>query len=418
MIGAKFLSQISSRLQQGKAENGPTAALPFGGLNVIFTGDFGQLKPVRASTLYNHALINNPGLQHIRDASGVTNLLGVYLWRQVETVVKLTKNQRQAANPAYGALLDRVRVGQCRSRRDHETGARADTEILYQRVLQQVQKIDPSVFKKFADAPVIVGTKALRDHINARIIAHKARAMNVTVHAYHARDKINGVAASGEVQKGLWKLQSNVCEDSLGKLPLFPGMKVMIRENLAFSRRLVNGAEGVVTDIIYEECDNVRYPTVVYVRVPGSGKVSDDLEEDIVPVFPETVHFKCTFNEGERKTAKSISRQQLPLIPAYAYTDYKSQGKSLTHAIVDIESAHSLQGIYVMLSRVRSLDGLLLLRPFSMAKLCVRLSQELRQELARIDNLANLTTARYRSSAEGEGHRRASHAYVAEEADY
>ncbi|KAH9858158.1 hypothetical protein C2E23DRAFT_856015 [Lenzites betulinus] len=49
--GAKFLSDISARLQQGKANDGPRATLPFGGVNIVFTGDFGQLKPVRASTL-------------------------------------------------------------------------------------------------------------------------------------------------------------------------------------------------------------------------------------------------------------------------------------------------------------------------------------------------------------------------------
>ncbi|KAI0359119.1 hypothetical protein OH77DRAFT_1371632, partial [Trametes cingulata] len=56
-----------------------------------------------------------------------------------------------------------------------------------------------------------------------------------------------------------------------------------------------------------------------------------------------------------------------------------------------IESALSLQGIYVMLSRVRTLNGLLILRPFSVAKLNSRLSQELREEFARIDYLDELT---------------------------
>lgn len=46
MIGAKFLGDISRRLQQAKVEDGPLVSLPFGGVNVIFTGDFGQLKPV------------------------------------------------------------------------------------------------------------------------------------------------------------------------------------------------------------------------------------------------------------------------------------------------------------------------------------------------------------------------------------
>ena len=40
MIGSKFLTQISRRIQTAKAEEGVTCELPFGGVNVIFTGDF------------------------------------------------------------------------------------------------------------------------------------------------------------------------------------------------------------------------------------------------------------------------------------------------------------------------------------------------------------------------------------------
>lgn len=342
-------------------------------------------------------------------------MLGIYLWRQVQTVVQLTKNQRQASDPVYGGLLSRVRLGQCRDRAVPGESQGSDADIIYRRLLQQVVRRDPEAMGAFEDAPVIVGTKALRDVLNARIIHHKARSMNQEVHTYHSSDKINKTPVCGEMRSGLWKLPTSVCEDSLGKLPLFPGMKVMIRENIAFSKRLVNGAEGTVVDIVYEESDNVRYAVVVYVRVPGAGKVADDLDEDIVPVFPETVSFKCKMNVGGEITMKYVSRKQIPLLPAYAYTDYKSQGKSLTRAIVDIDSANSLQGIYVMLSRVRSLDGLLVLRPFSVAKLCGRLSQELRRELARIDALAEATTARYKAR----GHERdnSQHRYLEQPMD-
>ncbi|KAJ7656087.1 hypothetical protein DFH06DRAFT_899129, partial [Mycena polygramma] len=50
----------------------------------------------------------------------------------------------------------------------------------------------------------------------------------------------------------------------------------------------------------------------------------------------------------------SICREQLPLLPAYAYTDYKSQGRSLKWVIVDLNGCHSLQSVYVMLSRATS----------------------------------------------------------------
>ena len=144
--------------------------------------------------------------------------------------------------------------------------------------------------------------------------------------------------------------------------------------------------------------DGVAYPTVVYVHVPGSGKICEGLEENVVPIFPERTRFKCKLRIGTREVVKSVSRLQLPLLPGYLYTDYKSQGRTLNCAIVDLQSAKTLQGAYVMLSRVRSLKGLLVLRPFGASKICARLSAELRNELGRIENLARNTTARFESS--------------------
>ena len=57
MIGAKFLAEVSRRLQLAKGDTGAAAVSPFGGVNVIFTGDFGQLKPVQATTLFSHECI-------------------------------------------------------------------------------------------------------------------------------------------------------------------------------------------------------------------------------------------------------------------------------------------------------------------------------------------------------------------------
>ncbi|KAJ8473524.1 hypothetical protein ONZ51_g7821 [Trametes cubensis] len=395
MIGAKFLAQISRRLQLAKGDNGGLAIKPFGGINIIFTGDFGQLKPVQASSLYSHSLLNDPKLQVIRDFTGVDGLQGIYLWRQVMTVVKLTKNQRQSADPGYADLLARVREGKATSRGDVPVGGQNDVEVLYRRLMQNVGESDASSFRDFKDAPIIVGNKALRDALNARLIAHRAKECNELVKAFFSKDKIDGILVHGDVQRGLWRLPSKITKDSLGRLPLFRGMRVMIQENIAFGHRLVNGAEGAVEKVLYEETEGILYATVAYVRIPGAGQVCHDLPIDLVPVFPETVKFKCTMLVSGQKVVKEITRKQLPLVPAYAYTDYKGQGKSLTYAVVDIASANSLQGVYVMLSRVRSLSGLLILRAFTPNKVCSRLSQELRDELARIDGLAEDTRRRY-----------------------
>ncbi|KAL1684487.1 hypothetical protein GGG16DRAFT_68211 [Schizophyllum commune] len=87
-------------------------------------------------------------------------------------------------------------------------------------------------------------------------------------------------------------------------------------------------------------------------------------------------------------------RSQLPLIPAFAFTSHNSQGRSLDTVCVDLASCRSIQSAYVMLSRVRSLKGLCILRPFNISRIKTHISEELRQELKRTDDLSNLTAVR------------------------
>ncbi|KAF8440511.1 hypothetical protein L210DRAFT_3480021 [Boletus edulis BED1] len=57
---------------------------------------------------------------------------------------------------------------------------------------------------------------------------------------------------------------------------------------------------------------------------------------------------------------KSVRRRQLPITPAYAITDYKSQGQTFPAVIVDIATPPTgglnLFNLYVSLSRARSRD--------------------------------------------------------------
>ncbi|KIM78555.1 hypothetical protein PILCRDRAFT_75315 [Piloderma croceum F 1598] len=48
----------------------------------------------------------------------------------------------------------------------------------------------------------------------------------------------------------------------------------------------------------------------------------------------------------------------------WKYRRYKSQGRGLTHVIADLSSCGSIQSIYVMLSRVKFLEGLVVLKWF------------------------------------------------------
>lgn len=402
MISAKFLSEISSRLRHAKGDDNFSSAKLFGGVSVIFTGDFAQLKPVRASALYRHELVKNPAYKQCKDSDGVSTLNGAYLWRQVDKVVILKKNVRQEGDPVYSKLLNRVRIGKSHSTAAAKQGGSttrdlSDLDVLRSRQLSNIIANCPEEAEGFSDAPVIVGTRRLRDAINAKMIRHHSAKNSQVVYTYLAKDFIASEPVKDVLKRKLLSVSSTITEDALGKLPLFEGMKVMITSNLAISNKIVNGTEGEVEDVVYTTDDEGhRYATVVYVRIKGVGKLCDDLEDDVVPIFAERNTFKIQVKSGRQARYRYVSRLQVPIVPAYAYTDYKSQGRTLKKAIVDLASVRSLQGAYVMLSRVHSLKGLAILRWFPATKIHQRPPQDLREELERLDNL-HRSTANYAS---------------------
>lgn len=86
----------------------------------------------------------------------------------------------------------------------------------------------------------------------------------------------------------------------------------------------------------------------------------------------------------------------MPLLPAF--TNHKSQGRSLTEVIVDVAGFCSLQSLYVMLSRVKTLDGLAILRPFLSKTITQPLHHEFKDEFKRLAELAEKTRLRFEAS--------------------
>lgn len=80
MISCRFLSQISERLSIAKGNSSV-----FGGINIIFAGNFAQLPPVRETKLFAHIKDTfNDSLK-----LGQSIMLGKLLWLFVKTVVIL-----------------------------------------------------------------------------------------------------------------------------------------------------------------------------------------------------------------------------------------------------------------------------------------------------------------------------------------
>ncbi len=121
MVGAKLLVQVSTALCLAKEDK-----TVFGGINIIFAGDFVQLPPVMDNKLFSR-IDNRSGSD-----SALKVVQGRLLWLSVDTVVILTQvmHQEGAGNSVFVDLLSRLRLGQC-TLEDHQ--------VLRQRLAEKVE---------------------------------------------------------------------------------------------------------------------------------------------------------------------------------------------------------------------------------------------------------------------------------------
>jgi PIF1-like helicase len=89
MVACNDNYKISSQLAKALNE----FDLPYGGTNMIFSGDFAQLPPVFGSPLYSGSV--GTQLMSRMTVQGQEAAIGKALWHQVTTVVILRKNMRQ-----------------------------------------------------------------------------------------------------------------------------------------------------------------------------------------------------------------------------------------------------------------------------------------------------------------------------------
>lgn len=126
----------------------------------------------------------------------------------------------------------------------------------------------------------------------------------------------------------------------------------------------------------------------VYVSIPKSNVNVVAGRPDIIPVFPSSVNFRFNDASGGSFLVKCV---QVPLVPAFAFTDYKSQGRTLDWVVVNLAKGNSLQSIYVMLSRATGLQRILVLRWFPPNKVYQCPAQDLRDEFKHLEVIAEQT---------------------------
>lgn len=276
---------------------------PFGGVQVLYIGDLFQLSPVAG----------NEEWEVLKQFYQSPFFFDAHAARQLSPlVVELDKIYRQRDH-AFITILNNIR---------HNQSTAADLEQLHTRYLPG--------FEPATDDPYIT----LTTH-NAR-----ADAMN-----QDALDRLPGEVHEFAAEiKGDFSERNQPADKTLF---LKEGAQVIfIRNDKGDARRFYNGKIGHITAIKEGE---------VYIRFPGE---PDDmlLEREVWRNIRYVFHPEKDHIEEEEMG----SFAQYPIRLAWAITIHKSQGLTFERAIVDAGASFAPGQVYVALSRLTSMEGLVL----------------------------------------------------------
>ena len=311
MVNKLIFFYINGRLRQIKGEE----KKPFGNVSILAVGDFYQLPPVAAKTVYDEKC-------DIPD-----------LWMKYFKVVELTEVMRQKDDACFAAFLNRIRI-----KNRHEPFLHEDLNTLLQ---LEANEIDNS------NCLHIFATNKEVDNHNEK----KLNELETELITINAQD----IIATGEnkIKKICKTPQKDTFEQLPDILQMKVGARVMLIKNIDTKDGLVNGVFGTITSINIKK-DNEFPKSTIDIEFDNKniGKILRNkkvIKGSSLPITP-----------AQEQSLKKISghRNQFPLKLAWASTVHKVQGLTVSEAVVSMENMDNAGQCYVALSRVTSANGL------------------------------------------------------------
>ena len=287
---------------------------PFGGIQLIFSGDFYQLPPVG----------DKDEIETIRFC------FESELWRQTfakDNHIQLTKIFRQS-DPVYQKILNQIREGKLK---------RSSNEVLINKVGQQI-----------ADNCIVRPTKLFPtrnkvEYVNTTEMNKLQVAEQEFKLKYHSDLEMTATElfkrrqfTKEQIQTELLYLKGNLRCDEVVKLKIGSQVMCIVNIELNNGKSLCNGSQGIVTKFSEQGMPVVKF---------------SNIEAAIT----------MSYHVWPSENIPGIGVSQVPLILAWALTIHKAQGATLDIAEIDAGSGIFECGqTYVALSRVKSLEGLYL----------------------------------------------------------
>lgn len=278
---------------------------PFGGLQMVYIGDLFQLPPVVKDEEWQlmQSVYEGPFFFH---AQAIREMSPIYL--------ELTKIYRQD-DPVFIALLNNIRNNCC------EPEELEQLEDYYQ----------PDFIPDQEDGYItLTSHNYLADRINEREL-NKLSGKKLSLKA----------VIEGEFPQSAFPAD-NILEIKEGAQIMF------IKNDKGEDRRYFNGKTGIVQEINTQK-------EKIYIRFPN--------EENLLELSKETwrnLRYQYDEEKDEVSEKEIGAFKQFPLRLAWAVTIHKSQGLTFNKAIIDAGRAFAAGQVYVALSRLTCLKGLVL----------------------------------------------------------
>lgn len=395
MISKSFLAKLSHNIGIGKqGSNSDGDGLSFGGISVILCGDLHQFPPVAKGPREYLYRPNDLGRDPIECQ------IGRKIYEEFTMVVVL-KEQRRVTDPVWHKLLINLRRGEV---------TEEDLTTLRKLIIDPKKTKDNFSSKPWLDAPLVTPRHVVRRVWNDYSTRKWCRSTGKQLFICSAEDTIgNRPLTLAEKYRLALRTGSQASSKNIlpAKIEIAKGMSVLVTNNIETDLDITNGARGEIIDILLhpdeppvglEPIVNLKYmPSYVLIKLARTrASCLDGLEHAVIPVeaLTSTMEIEVPGSDGN-KHRRTVRRRQLPITPAYAFTDYQSQGQTITHVIVDIapppSGALSLFNVYVALSRSSGRDTIRLLRDFDYRVFKKTHDPHLLQEDERLESLDKKT---------------------------
>ncbi len=299
MLRADLLDAIDAILRSVRRNNWK----PFGGVQVLFIGDLFQLPPVVKNHEWSVLQKHYKALSFF-NAKALNDTPPIYLE---------LKNIYRQSDQKFIDLLNKIR---------NDKMDRDDLELLN-------QYYKPNFEPQQKGEYITLTTHNKRaDVINSEQLSR----LSGEVHSFHA-------SISGDFNEGSVTAETD--------LKLKKGAQIMfIRNDKGEKPRYYNGKIGVIKSIDKED--------IVVTFADSDEEVAVQKEEW------ENKRYKLNKETDELEEIVKGTFTQYPIRLAWAITIHKSQGLTFDKAIIDAGQSFSAGQVYVALSRLTSLDGLVL----------------------------------------------------------